>query len=309
MTPQEFAKKQREMLIKAEKKSAFILLNEFEQMKKNISEFIALQLTAPITLKKLSENNLLKKLLVEIETLIEQIKNPFVKTVRREQTSVIKQSGAGLRDFLELKSKIFERDGEAVQKLLERTNGKNTLSAIFDRMKSPVRQLAEKELIEGFALGESAPQIAARLHKTADLGKTRALTIARTETNEAYRAATREFYTEAGIKEYIWMSALDPRTCIICWLLHGQKFKTSRKVFSHPNCRCVLFPKTKRTGNIITGAERFAALEPGFQKQILGNKRFEIFKAGNSLNDFIKSEKSLDFGERFLVKNLDEFVN
>ncbi|MCD9186722.1 MAG: phage head morphogenesis protein [Pyrinomonadaceae bacterium] len=307
MTPQEFAKKQREMLIRTEKRSAFILLNEFEKMKKKISDFILLQLTGPITLKKLSENDLLKKLLSEVESRIIEIKNPFVKTVQKAQTTVIKQSGASLREFLELKSKIFERDGEAIQKLLQRANGKNTLSVIFDRMKTPVRQLAKNELIEGFALGESAPQIAARLHKTADLGKARALTIARTETNEAYRAATRDFYREANIKEYIWMSALDPRTCLICWMLHGQKFKSSKMTFSHPNCRCVLIPKTKHTGNIITGAERFAALEPGFQKQILGNKRFEIFKAGNSLDEFVKSEKSPEFGERFAIRNLDEF--
>ena len=120
------------------------------------------------------------------------------------------------------------------------------------------------------------------------------------------RSANRSFLNDAGIEKYIWMSPLDTRTCIICWNLHGLKFKTSKKIFSHINCRCVLIPKTKNTGEITTGAEKFAKLEIGFQKQILGGKRFEMFRGGKSFESFVAAESSKEFGERYLIKNLSD---
>jgi hypothetical protein len=121
----------------------------------------------------------------------------------------------------------------------------------------------------------------------------------------AYRNASAEFYAEAGIKEYRFLSALDPRTCLVCWRLHGTRWKLKEKPHIHTQCRCVVVPVIKGE-KIKTGVELFNSLETGVQKQILGPKRFEMFTAGSNLENFVGSEKSKEFGRTFYVRNLSD---
>ena len=304
MTPQELAIAQREFLIRTEKQSAMVLRAEFETLKKNINEYLTANIRGTITIKKLEENSFLEKVLAEIDVQLTRIRNPFTRIITRGQQRVVNYAANSLNKFLS--TSIFSPDKEAIQKLIGRTQNGSTLARFFDRLNPVVADRAKAALIEGFELGESTNAIAKRLSDVSDIARQRALTIARTETNEAYRAASREFYTDAGIKEYVWLSKLDARTCLVCWMLHGRKFKTSVKTFSHPNCRCVLLPRTKSTANIPTGADLFFRLEKGFQKQILGTRRFETWVSGNiKLNDFVGSEMSEEFGERYFIKSLN----
>ena len=122
----------------------------------------------------------------------------------------------------------------------------------------------------------------------------------------AYRRASVEFYDNAGIVEYRFMSVLDVRTCPICWSLHGRKFKLKVKPNIHVNCRCAIVPVIIGE-KIETGIEKFNKLEPGYQKQILGNKRFELFQNGNPLKSFIRADKSKEYGTIYKIRNLSEF--
>lgn len=304
MTPEQFAKKQRAELIRAEKEAAFVLLRELEALSRSFAEILALNLTGAITLQKLYENNLLERVIREIELSIERLRNPFVRAIGTGQSRVIKSAAGGIRSFLKLEAGFFEPDRQAIQKLVGRTYDGSTLTKFFDRFKKQIADRARVELIEGFALGESNQLIAARISKVAGVARHRALTVSRTETVLAYRAAARDYYVQAGIKEYVWLSALDTRTCLVCWNLHGRKFKTSRKIFSHPNCRCVILPKVPGQLAITTGPEKFAELEPGFQKEVLGAQRFELLQQGKKFGDFVGKEKSPEFGDRFFIKSV-----
>jgi hypothetical protein len=102
------------------------------------------------------------------------------------------------------------------------------------------------------------------------------------------------------------MAVLDARTCPICWSLHGRIFASDKKVFSHPNCRCTLIPVIKGMKPVETGAEKFAKLQPGFQKQILGPARYELYKSGTELNSFIGSAADKEFGEKHFIKPLSD---
>jgi hypothetical protein len=113
-------------------------------------------------------------------------------------------------------------------------------------------------------------------------------------------------YQGARIKKYVWVAVLDPRTCLICWRLHGTIWNSSRKVSSHPNCRCTLIPLTKDMAAIEPGINRFAALEPGYQKQILGPSRFELFQAGTPIDGLVGSQRSEEFGLRHYVRPLSK---
>lgn len=305
MTPRELAIIQREYLIRTEKQSAVRLSAEFETLKQNINEYLTANLTGRITIARLNENSLLEKILGQLDAQLQRIRNPFTRIVTTGQQRVINFAAESLGKLLV--STIFSPDREAVRKLVGRTQNGSTLARFFDRINPFAREKAREALIDGFALGESPAAIARRMSDVANLARARALTIARTETNEAYRAASREFYVEAEIKEYVWLSALDERTCLICWRLHGQKFASSKKIFSHPNCRCVLVPKTKNAGAIPTGEKLFAKLEPGAQREIVGAKRFELLQSGFKLKDFVDVKKSGEFGDQFLIRNLTDF--
>jgi len=84
------------------------------------------------------------------------------------------------------------------------------------------------------------------LTQSLGISLTKALTISRTESIRALREAqSQSFYENPNIvHEWQWQAALDDRTCIVCVLMHGQVFPYSKKLENHPNCRCVMVPKT-----------------------------------------------------------------
>lgn len=309
MTPEEYAKNQREMLLSSERLAARDFETEFNFLKSEISKFLLSEIPSGTpSIPKLHERNLLERIRNRISREIDKRSTSLSSIVENSQKQVIEQAAKSLAQYLKLDASIFDIDRQAIRKLIGSASGNSPLSKLFSRLKLPVAEKAKGELIMGFGLGESAPKIAKRLQDTIDLSKSHALTISRTETNEAYRAATRDFYDTAEIPQYVWMSVLNSNTCVICWYLHGRKFKTNRKVFSHPNCRCVLIPLLKNQKPIITGAEKFKNLPEGFQKQIVGAKKHELYKQGSDLSDFIGMRKSDEFGDRFFVKSLENLA-
>jgi SPP1 gp7 family putative phage head morphogenesis protein len=298
MTSEELARQLRLFLIRAEKGTALLVNYEWEQLLKEVQQYLDDH--------PLEDRTQIDAILGQIEKQLRTRIIRFSSAVSLAQKRVIRSTANALKQqFAQLNPSIFDPDKEAIAKLIGRTQHGGSLTKAFQRLEQPVREKVRAELIEGFSLGESSQRIASRLDRVADFGKVRSLTIARTETNEAYRAATRDFYQDAAIQKYVWMAVLDPRTCVICWSLHGRVFNSSRKVFSHPNCRCTMIAVGKGMTAVETGAERFIKLMPGFQKQILGPKRFELFNSGSELSSFVGSAESKEFGLKHFIKPLE----
>jgi SPP1 gp7 family putative phage head morphogenesis protein len=292
MTSKQLAKLIREFLIATEMRSALRLLIEFEWIRKDLAAFF---------LEKGVKPESIDDVLAESETLIMRRSVRLVKIVSDAQRLVIKKTAKVLNAHLN--TAIFQPDAEALEKLIGRSQNGGSLTTLFHNLREPVREKAKEALLEGFEKGLGAREIASKLHNASDIGFGRALTISRTETNEVYRAASREMYKGAGIGRYVWMANLDPRTCIICWRLHGTVWDTPVKVFGHANCRCTMVPLDPRE-SIATGTERFDSLEPGFQKQILGPKRYELFKSGAGLDSFVGSQQTREFGLKHFIRPL-----
>lgn len=311
MTAEQYARDQREFLIETEKQSVIQIAAEFEEMKREFAAYLTRNYAVgekTNTLANLYATNFLARTLLFLDNQLQRISIPFAAVVARAQKRMINFTGNSLKSLLpQVNSSIFAPDAEALKILIGRTQNGSQLADFFPaRMRQPTGEMARKTLIEGFSLGESSEAIAGRINEITHIGFSRALTIARTETGEAYRAAAREFYQAADIKKYVWLSVLDPRTCLTCWHLHGRVFKSSAKIFAHPNCRCVLVPLTKNQTPIATGAEKFLKLEAGFQKQILGTKRFEMFQDGKSFDEFVSSRADAEYGTRYFIKNLSD---
>jgi SPP1 gp7 family putative phage head morphogenesis protein len=202
---------------------------------------------------------------------------------------------------------IFQPDPAALQNLIGRMSDGSPLARFLEQLEPDVKEAAKAALIESFRSGESSSSIAKRLNDITGIGRSRAMIIARTETNAAHKAASIDRFREAGIDGYIWMSTLDPRTCAICWSLHGQRFNSDADVRSHVGCRCTTVPVVENLTPIKTGAERFAELEPGYQKQILGSERFERYRSGTKLSDLVKAqdESEVDYFEEYDLDYID----
>ena len=155
-------------------------------------------------------------------------------------------------------------------------------------------------LVRGLAAGDNPRTTAARMMRdtgrTFDGGLARALTLARTETLDAMRAA-RTLSDEANtsvLDGWTWTASLGPRTCPACWAMHGTDFPLGAPgPEGHPNCRCTAVPRTKTWAELgFTGIEEppsllpdaaatFAALDPQEQLHILGPARFKAWQAGD----------------------------
>lgn len=177
----------------------------------------------------------------------------------------------------------------------------------MDRIHSLNRPLAEnavtalkRELVRAVAVG-SNPRVTARriVQRAGDAGfgggLTRAMTIARTETLDAYREGARigqEPHADV-LAGWTWRAALSPRTCPACLSMHGRDFPLSQAgPEGHQNCRCSRLPKLKSWSELgIEGVdeppslmpdadEYFHSLTPSQQRDSLGARGYQAWLAG-----------------------------
>lgn len=156
------------------------------------------------------------------------------------------------------------------------------------------------ELLRGVAVGAN-PRVTARRIMGRTEGKfagglTRALTIARTETLDAYRAGAKvSDEANADILDgWTWGASLSGRTCAACLSKHGTEYPISQPgPEGHQNCRCARLPKTKswadlgikgvtEPASIIPSADDwFKNLTPDSQRTILGKASYDAWARGD----------------------------
>ncbi|MGL4831272.1 MAG: ADP-ribosyltransferase [Propionibacteriaceae bacterium] len=126
-------------------------------------------------------------------------------------------------------------------------------------------------------------------------GRERAITIARTEALDAYRAATHEEYTaNADILDgWVWVS--EPGACLVCLAMGGTVHRLDETgPLDHPRGRCSREPKFKPMKGfkdptpLPTGEELLKAMPQDEQRRILGPARYEAWKNGTSLSAMVE---------------------
>lgn len=160
--------------------------------------------------------------------------------------------------------------------------------------------VVRRELIRGVAAGSNPRTTAARIVKRAERygfngGLTRALTIARTETLDAHRAAAALGQAEHAdvLAGWSWLAKLDARTCPSCWAQNGTVHDlTEPGPLDHQQGRCGRLPVTKSWADLGFGdieeppslmpdaGSAFEALPATEQLQILGPSRHAAWVAG-----------------------------
>jgi len=120
-----------------------------------------------------------------------------------------------------------------------------------ERVQSEIKALTsaqstaiKRAITLGFQKGETVQQIAKRVKGVTEMAKSKAVTIARTETLAAGNAAAKQRYSDAGVEKVEWIAAYDDRICEECESLHGNIYPIgdTPEIPVHPNCRCTLIP-------------------------------------------------------------------
>lgn len=155
-----------------------------------------------------------------------------------------------------------------------------------------------RELVRGLIAGANPRETAARMLRRTEGrfngGLTRALTIARTETLDAHRAAAAlsEQANADVLAGWEWVASLTGRTCPSCWAQHGTIHDLDEPgPIDHQNGRCTRVPKTKpwkdlgfdidEPPSLLPDAEQaFLALSKAEQLEILGPGRHAAWVAG-----------------------------
>jgi SPP1 gp7 family putative phage head morphogenesis protein len=182
-------------------------------------------------------------------------------------------------------------DRQAVISLLGMTQKESPLHSLFTEISESGAQKAEDALVQGMILGKNPREVAVDVRKALGTSLSRALTIARTETLRAHREATRESYrvNSSVVNGWVWHAALDERTCITCWVMHGTEHSVNDLLEGHVNCRCAMLPKTPSWDRVASihdgdklvvrpGLQEFEDLPDEKKEKILGSRAFQAYK-------------------------------
>lgn len=162
----------------------------------------------------------------------------------------------------------------------------------------------------GVAAGRNPRVTAVEVARAGNMPLTRARTIARTETLRAWRESSDRVYASSGVvQSWTWYAALDTRTCASCWAQHGTEHRIGDPMESHPNCRCAKIPRTLSWAQIgfrnlpdtrptvTPGPDVFRRLTPALQRQVLGARKYEAYRAGEiTLPDLVARTQSARWG-------------
>ena len=211
---------------------------------------------------------------------------------------------------------------EAVSALVGALQEQSPLASVtLARWGERTSRIVSERLVSGLASGIGSRKTAREIIKALDdpLGMplSKALTIARTETNRAFRAATHESYARNPhiVKGWIWAANVngDPSPCLACWAMHGTKHSVDETLDDHPNGRCAMLPITptfREMGlnvdeppqDIPTGAQEFARLPEARQRELLGPARYDKYAAGKfDFADMVMTRHSDEWGDTIAI--------
>lgn len=198
----------------------------------------------------------------------------------------------------------------AIESIVGATQKGSPLADLFAGFGSEAADRVGKILISAITLGDNPRKIARDVEDALDISRSRALTIARTEMLRAYRESALETYraNDDIVEGWLWMSALDARTCAVCISMHGSVHSLDEDLDGHPNCRCTKSPRVKGSSfSPLLGSDWFDDQSEAVQRQILGsNAAYEAYNDGASLSDFVGVNHDKDWGKSVYQRSAKE---
>lgn len=116
----------------------------------------------------------------------------------------------------------------------------------IDSLSVDAKKILTRTISDGIERGKGIQDIAREVQENLSTTRARANTIARTETLNAFRRATKESYERHEVERVRWLTSARAFACDECQALDGQEFDIDDVPLTHGgsgiNCRCVTVP-------------------------------------------------------------------
>jgi len=165
-------------------------------------------------------------------------------------------------------------------------------------------------LVNGIARGLGPATTARNMADGMGMGLERAVLIARTETNRAYRAASTEQYRQSGVVTGYMRLVKKETACMACLMLDGQKLELESDLEDHPGGKCTAIPIIPGV-NIKweTGPQWFNKLPPEQQSAKMGSEKFALWQDGQfKLSDLARVKHSDVWGDQPQVATIAQLT-
>lgn len=159
------------------------------------------------------------------------------------------------------------------------------LDRLLDKSFGQMKEGMESALITGISTGQGSSWIAQQMMDAAQIPEQRALLIARTEVNRAYRQSNWEqMRSSRAIRGYRRM-CYKPTACFACLMLDGEFYSVDEEPTDHPNGKCSFVPVTRHFDPINSpdwqsGSDWFLEQDEETQHKLMGPGRFDLWKSG-----------------------------
>lgn len=208
------------------------------------------------------------------ETLRDDVREPLEDTAKeahaRTEFGIQKELGFGMR-FEPFEDGVYTRIA----------NRQASYTRMHSYLARTMTEPMERALVDGVRDGLGVAQIERNMRKVSDdVPPYISKMVARTMITETATDSEAEALEDSGVDTYIFLAGLDERTCDVCGMLDGKKFKLSEREAGvncppmHLNCRCTIT----------------AVPDPDFAKNA---KRSAKDKDGN----WIRVPKSMDYAK------------
>lgn len=208
---------------------------------------------------------------------------------------------------------LGDMDPDVLRAIIGGTAHGTPLDYLLAEVTDNTIQAARAALVTGVSTGKGIPWIRRRFDQAMDIPRWRSETIARTESQRAFRAATQSGFQENAehLTGWVWTAALDSRTCPACVAMHGSIHALEETLDGHPNCRCVMVPRTPDWDDILgpghglpstqptiqTGEEWLKDQSDAVQRGVLGPGKWKAWKDGDlDLEDLVAQHSSRNWG-------------
>lgn len=152
---------------------------------------------------------------------------------------------------------------------------------------SVATQVFEQNLIEGIALGYNSTKVANAINSSLGQPLSWTLNSVRTANLWTYREASRANYLNNSeiVDGWTWYAALDLRTCMSCFNMHGRFFELGSALNDHHSGRCTQIPHIPdkfgiEQPEINEGEKIFNSLPRDIQIQQMGLAKYNAYRAG-----------------------------
>ena len=141
----------------------------------------------------------------------------------------------------------------------------------------------EQALITGISTGQGSRWIAQQMMNAANIPEERALLIARTEVNRAYRQANWERQRDSRAVIGYRRMCYKPTACFACLMLDGEFYPKTQEPTDHPNGKCSFVPVSKHfdPANMEgwqKGSDWLMEQDEETQRRIMGAGCFDLWK-------------------------------